>query len=81
MLEKKTLASAMFLDKWLWVKSNGIPFWGRCATPFRTYFSGDWDVHWVRFGFDPWPNWALCAAFGQVLVPAEWVKHTHRDTA
>ena len=28
------------------VKSNNIPFWGRCTTHFRTYFSGDWDVHW-----------------------------------
>ena len=26
---------------WLWV-----PFWGRCTTHFRTYFSGDSDVHW-----------------------------------
>ena len=24
-------------------------FWGRCTTHFRTYFSGDWDVHW---GYD-----------------------------
>ena len=31
---------------WLWVKTNGIPFWGRCTTHFRTYFSGDWNVHW-----------------------------------
>ena len=31
---------------WLRVKTNGIPFWGRCTTHFRTYFSGDWDVHW-----------------------------------
>ena len=21
-------------------------FCGRCTTLFRTYFSGDWDVHW-----------------------------------
>ena len=28
------------------VKTNGIPFWGRCTTHFKTYFSGDWDVHW-----------------------------------
>ena len=27
----------------------GIPFWGWCTTHFRTYFSGDWDVHW-RYG-------------------------------
>ena len=31
---------------WLWLKTNGIPFWDRCTTQFRTYFSGDWDVHW-----------------------------------
>ena len=38
---------------WLWVKPM-VPFWGRCTTHLRTYFSGDWDVHWVR-DFDPWP--------------------------
>ena len=31
------------------VKPNGIQFWGRCTTHCRTYFSGDWDVHW---GYD-----------------------------
>ena len=29
------------LAKWLWVKTNGIPFWG-----ILVYFSGDWDVYW-----------------------------------
>ena len=29
------------------VKTNGIPFWGRCTTHFRTFLGGDWDVHWV----------------------------------
>ena len=24
----------------------GTPFWDRLLTRFRTYFSGDWDVHW-----------------------------------
>ena len=24
-----------------------VPFWGRCTTHFRSYFSGDWDVHWT----------------------------------
>ena len=38
---------------WLWVKTNGIPFW-EVTTHFRTYFNGDWDVHGVR-DFDPWP--------------------------
>ena len=29
-----------------------VPFWDRCTTHFRTYFSEDWDVcWWVRFGF------------------------------
>ena len=38
------------------VKTNGIPFWGRCTTHFGTYFSGDWDVHWgYDLDFDPWP--------------------------
>ena len=23
------------MSKWLWVKTNGIPFWGRCTTHFR----------------------------------------------
>ena len=41
---------------WLWVKTNQIPLWGKCATHFRTYFSGDWDVHWgYDLDFDPWP--------------------------
>ena len=25
---------------WLWVKTVLVPFWGRCTTHFRTYFSG-----------------------------------------
>ena len=34
-----------------------VPFWGRFAAHFRTYFSGDWDVHWglTDLSFDPWP--------------------------
>ena len=32
------------------------PFWGRFTAHFRTYFSGDWDVHWGDdLDFDPWP--------------------------
>ena len=27
-------------------KPMGSHFWGRRTTHFRTYFSGDWDVHW-----------------------------------
>ena len=26
---------------WLWLKTNGIPVWGRCTTHFRTYLSRD----------------------------------------
>ena len=37
-------------------QTNGIPF-GVGTTHFRTYFSGDWDVHWgYDLGFDPWPD-------------------------
>ena len=36
------------LEQWLpsQIESccSGIPFWGRCTTHVRTYFSGDWDV-------------------------------------
>ena len=35
-----------------------IPFWwvGEFAH-FRTYFSGDWNIHWgYDLDFDPWPN-------------------------
>ena len=33
-----------------------LPFWGTCTTHFRTYFSGDWDVHCgYDLAFDPWP--------------------------
>ena len=30
-------------------QNEGIPFWlvGEFTTRFRTYFSGDWDVHYV----------------------------------
>ena len=32
-----------------------VPFGGRYTTHFRTYFSGDWDVHWgTDLAFDPW---------------------------
>ena len=33
-----------------------VPFWGRCTTCFRLYFSGDWDVDWnYGLDFDRWP--------------------------
>ena len=34
-----------------------IPFWdvfGEFTTHFRTYFSGEWDVHW-GYGILAWP--------------------------
>ena len=35
----------------------GIPFWLAGAPHLRTYFSGDWDVHWgYDLDFDPWPQ-------------------------
>ena len=37
-------------QKWLWVKTNEIPFWGRCTTHVSGDFSGDWDVHWGLTG-------------------------------
>ena len=43
----------------LWVKANGIPFWGKCTTHLRTYFSGwiESDVHWGHdLDFHPWPG-------------------------
>ena len=33
---------------WLWVKTDHF------GTDFRTYVSGDWDVH--DLDFDPWPH-------------------------
>ena len=38
-------------EKWLWVKTNGIPFWlvGEFTTHFRAYLSRwriESDVHW-----------------------------------
>ena len=37
-----------------WDPSFGV--FGELATHFRTYFSGDWDVHWgYDLDFDPWP--------------------------
>ena len=33
------------LLKWQWLSKPTVPFWGRCTIYFRTYFSGDWDVH------------------------------------
>ena len=36
----------------------GIPFWVGAPLHFRTYVSGDSDVHWgYDLDFDPWPSW------------------------
>ena len=49
----------------LWVKTNGITFEGfRCTTHFRTYFGGDWDVHWGYGSFNPWPFGFGCGSVG-----------------
>ena len=50
--------SKPFKLTWLWLKTNGIPFWGRCThLSILVYLSGDWEVHWgYDLDFDPWPN-------------------------
>ena len=49
------LSAAPCRDIWLWVKSNGIPFWGRCTTHLSLWW-GLVDVHWgYDLPFDPWP--------------------------
>ena len=51
-LDRKSISLLSWrgLRIWLWVKTNGIPFWARC-----THFSsGDWDAHWgYDLDFDP----------------------------
>ena len=37
---------------------------GEFTTHFRTYFSGDWHVHWGT-GFDPWPTDLFASVAGQ----------------
>ena len=49
------------------VKTHRIPFWGRCTTHFRTYFSWDGDVHWgcdldLTHGQDSWAASAGCTS-------------------
>ena len=54
---------------WLWAKTVlGFHFGvGEFTTHFRTYFSGDWDVHWGygflthdhMFAFDIFSRWLL----------------------
>ena len=40
-LRPAELAWLRLKQMWLWVKTNGIPFRGRCTTHFSPYFSGD----------------------------------------
>ena len=40
-----------------------VPFWARCTAHFRTYFSGDWDVHWGSIGI---------LTHGRRLEPRNW---------
>ena len=54
----------------------GIPVWlvFEFATHFRTYFGGDWDVHfWYDLDFDPWPyiqcNWVTIILRSLLLSP------------
>ena len=44
-----------------------------CTTHFRTYFSGDWDVHWGVRAFDKmkWPNWCAFSQLDRVPATAE----------
>ena len=65
------------LGMWLWVKTNRIPFWGRCTTHFRTYFRGAWDVHWGLTGISThgqqlcglgWGRWHAGGASQRVTV-------------
>ena len=52
------------------VKTHGISSWGRCTTHFRTYFSGDWDVHWgcaVLTHGQMVPHVAVCVLGAPVL--------------
>ena len=48
LLQQTLAAVATEKSIWLWwSKPMGSHFGGfRCTTHFRTYFSGDWDVHW-----------------------------------
>ena len=59
---------------------------GEFTTHFRTYFSGDWDVHWVRLGFLPMPKWRMGSKgqkeAGQFRDPSylfNWVPHGEHE--
>ena len=43
-----------YFTVWLWVKTNGIPFWGRCTTHFSLFEWGLGCSLGVR-DFCPWP--------------------------
>ena len=46
-------------EMWLWVKTNGIPFWGMCTTRFRLTFSWGLGCSLEARDFDPWPCFEL----------------------
>ena len=52
-------------NRWLWVKTNGTTFRGRCTTHFRTYFSG-----WIGM-FTGGTIWLL--THGQVFFLLPWL--------
>ena len=66
-----------------------VPFWGRCTTHFRTYFSGDWDVHWrygilthggmagILSGLDPG---RFSKGFSILIAPKRWPKPGEKDS-
>ena len=55
----------------LWVKTNEKTALGEFTTHFRTYFSGDWDVHWgYNLDFDPWPLGTQQGLGGEISVNA-----------
>ena len=55
-------ASFQLTHAWLWVKTNGTIL-GKVTTHFRTYLSGDWDVHWgYDLDFDPWHTCMVAAS-------------------
>ena len=52
---------------WLWLSKPMGSHFG-VGTHFRTYFSGDWDVHWgYDLDFHPWPTHDLKGAVELVL--------------
>ena len=53
-----------------------VPFWGRCTTHFKTYFSGDWDVHW-GYGSLTHGHLRECAQQGSSHWRCTWAPFGH----